>query len=246
MRLYWPLTGYAIHQLSSCVEVKHHYFHWGSLNLAQFASVWEQLSDGKPGSVWCSKLRSAARLLLFFWLINCLVYKMGENSENVQFSQRSPEDIQCTMKNKTKQKILTFEKFETANVYVFCLIFFWSLSGTGFSLQDSSSSVNWTSTWVWKHSPPLRNTLRSLSSGRHSWRTSSLAGHSSTQSWSLPRPFWLSTPSRSQRRPWPMEKVCSLHTQCQLLRQPKCHTHNLPMLKLQSSFTRTHAGEIFH
>lgn len=49
---------------------------------------------------------------------------MGENSENVQFSQRSPEDIQCTMKNKTKQKILTFEKFETANVYVFLHDFF--------------------------------------------------------------------------------------------------------------------------
>lgn len=42
---------------------------------------------------------------------------------------------------------------------------------------------------------------------RRSWRRWSLAGRSSTRCWSPPRPFWLSTPSRNQRRPWPTGKV---------------------------------------
>lgn len=45
---------------------------------------------------------------------------------------------------------------------------------------------------------------------RRSWRRWSLVGRSSTRCWSPPRPFWLSTPSRNRRRPWPTGKV--LHT----------------------------------
>lgn len=57
---------------------------------------------------------------------------------------------------------------------------------------------------------PSTDTLSPLCApDRLSWRMSSLAGRSSTRCWSRPKPSWLSTPSRSRRRPWPTEKVCS-------------------------------------
>lgn len=83
------------------------------------------------------------------------------------------------------------------------------------SLQRSSTSSIW--------GQLISFILHSLFPCRHSWRMLSLVGPSSTLFWSLPRPFSLSTHSRSQRRPWLMEKVCSLCTLGHLHWQPKCH-----------------------